>query len=79
MADAGTRYTDAQMREMERRFRAIYREAQADIIEKLNAHTQALYAKDAAKRAQVAAGTLSEHDYQNWLNGQVFIGKPRCR
>jgi SPP1 gp7 family putative phage head morphogenesis protein len=63
------------MREMERRFRAIYREAQSDIIEKLNAHTQALYAKDAAKRAQVAAGTLSKQDYDNWLNGQVFIGK----
>lgn len=75
MADAGTRYTDAAMREMERRFRAIYREAQADIIDKLNAHTKALYAKDAAKRAQVAAGTLSQQDYQDWLNGQVFIGK----
>ena len=36
MADAGTNYTDAAMRQMERRFRAIYREAQADIIEKLN-------------------------------------------
>lgn len=75
MADAGTRYTDAAQAELERRFRAVYREAQADIIAKLDAHTKRLSAKDAAKRAQVEAGTLSQEAYQDWLNGQVFIGK----
>ena len=75
MADAGTRYTDAAQAELERRFRAVYREAQADIISKLDAHTKRLSAKDAAKRAQVEAGTLSQEAYQDWLNGQVFIGK----
>jgi len=75
MADAGTRYTDAAQVELERRFRAVYREAQADIISKLDAHTKRLSAKDAAKRAQVEAGTLSQEAYQDWLNGQVFIGK----
>lgn len=75
MADAGTRYTDAAQAELERRFRAVYREAQADIITKLDTHTKRLSAKDAAKRAQVEAGTLSQEAYQDWLNGQVFIGK----
>lgn len=75
MADAGTRYTDAAQAELERRFRAVYREAQVDIIAKLDAHTKRLSAKDAAKRAQVEAGTLSQEAYQDWLHGQVFIGK----
>lgn len=75
MADAGTRYTDAAQAELERRFRAIYREAQEDIIKKLDAHTKRLNALDKIKRAQVEAGTLSQEEYRNWLNGQVFIGK----
>jgi len=75
MPDAGTRYTDAAQAELERRFRAIYREAQEDIIKKLDAHTKRLNALDKIKRAQVEAGTLSQEEYRNWLNGQVFIGK----
>lgn len=75
MADAGTRYTDAAQAELERRFRAIYREAQEDIIKKLDAHTKRLNALDKIKREQVEAGTLSQEAYQDWLNGQVFIGK----
>lgn len=75
MADAGTRYTDAAQAELERRFRAIYREAQEDIIKKLDAHTKRLNVLDKIKRAQVEAGTLSQEEYRNWLNGQVFIGK----
>lgn len=75
MADAGTRYTDKAVQDMERRFRAIYREAQTDIIDKLNAQTKTLYARDAAKRAQVEAGTLSKQEYDNWLNGQVFTSR----
>lgn len=75
MADAGTRYTDAAQAELERRFRAIYREAQEDIIKKLDAHTKRLNALDKIKREQVEAGTLSQEEYRNWLNGQVFIGK----
>lgn len=75
MPDAGTRYTDAAQAELERRFRDIYREAQEDIIKKLDAHTKRLNALDKIKRAQVEAGTLSKEEYRNWLNGQVFIGK----
>ena len=75
MADAGTRYTDAAQAELERRFRALYREAQEDIIKKLDAHIKRLNALDKIKRAQVEAGTLSQEEYRNWLNGQVFIGK----
>lgn len=75
MSDPGTIAADKAQKEMERRFRAIYREAQEDIIKKLDAHTKRLYALDKAKRAQVEAGTLSPESYKAWLRGQVFISK----
>lgn len=75
MPDAGERYTEAQMAELERRFRAVYWNAQRDIIKKLDAFVKRMNAQDKIKRAQVEAGTLSKAAYQNWLNGQVFIRK----
>lgn len=75
MSDPGTIAADKAQKEMERRFRAIYREAQEDIIKKLDAHTKRLYALDKVKRAQVEAGTLSLESYKAWLRGQVFISK----
>jgi SPP1 gp7 family putative phage head morphogenesis protein len=75
MADAGTVYTDKAVTELERRFRAVYREAQGDIIDKLNDHLKAYKRKDEVKRAQLAAGTITEQEYRDWQNGQVFIGK----
>lgn len=75
MADAGTRYTDEQQAEMERSFRSIYRQAQKEIIEKLNEHTKRLYTMDKKKREEVKSGKITEQEYKNWLNGQVFIGK----
>lgn len=74
MSDPGTIAADKAQKDMERRFRAIYREAQEDIIKKLDAHTKRLYALDEVKRAQVEAGTLSPESYKAWLRGQVFIG-----
>lgn len=75
MPDAGERYTEAQMAELERRFRRIYRDAQTEITQKLDGFVKRMNAKDKIKRAQVEAGTLSKEEYQDWLNGQVFIRK----
>lgn len=75
MPDAGERYTEAQMAELERRFRRIYRDAQTEITQKLDGFVKRMNAKDKIKRAQVEAGTLSKEGYQDWLNGQVFIRK----
>ena len=75
MADAGTAYTDSAVRAMERRFRSIYRQAQEEIIGKLDEHTKALYAMDAVKREKVDNGQLSPAKYKQWLNEEVFRGK----
>ena len=75
MADAGTRAADRAQAEMERKMRRIYRQAQREIIEKLNAQTQRMYALDAEKRAELAAGKITEQQYRAWLLGQQFAQK----
>jgi uncharacterized protein with gpF-like domain len=75
MADAGTAYTDSAVRAMERRFRSIYRQAQEEIIGKLDEHTKALNALDEVNRAKVENGELSPAKYRQWLNEEVFKGK----
>ena len=75
MADAGTRAADKAQAAMERKMRRIYRQAQREIIEKLNAQTQRMYALDAQKRADVESGKITPQQYKSWLIGQQFTQK----
>lgn len=75
MADIGTRYTDSRQRAIEQRMHAIYRAAQAEIIEQLDAHTKRQNAQTRVKLAQVKAGKLSEEEFNKWQAGQMFTGK----
>lgn len=75
MSDLGTRFTDARHAALVKQFNRVYRQAQQEIIEKLNEHTKRMNAKAKIKLAQLAAGTLSQQDFDDWLNGQVYIGK----
>ena len=75
MADSGTRFADEQHKEIERRIRSIYEAATKDIIERLNAHSQAMYAKDKEMRAKLNAGMITEKQYKEWLSGQLFVEK----
>lgn len=75
MADIGTRYTDSRQRAIEQRMHTIYRAAQAEIIEQLDAHTKRQNAQTRVKLAQVKAGKLSEEEFNKWQAGQMFTGK----
>lgn len=74
-ADHGTEYTDRAFDSLARRFRAVYRQAQRDIVRKLDEHTRRMNAADAAKRAQLADGKITKQAYDGWLRGQVYTGK----
>ena len=63
MSDIGTRYTDSRQRAIEQRMHTIYRAAQAEIIEQLDAHTKRQNAQTRVKLAQVKAGKLSEEEF----------------
>lgn len=73
--DAGEKYTESARETLERRFRRIYREAQGDIIEKMNAHLARYKRLDAQKRAALSAGKITKEEYNLWVQGQVFAGK----
>ena len=75
MQDAGQKYTERELAALTRRFKAVYRQAQDEIIQKMNAHLRAFKAKDTAKRALLEAGKITKNEYDNWLTGQVFAGK----
>jgi len=75
MSDAGTRFTDERQAFLESKFERIYRQAQEEIIEKLDAHTKRQNAQTRVKLAQVKAGTLSEEEFNKWQAGQTVIGK----
>ena len=75
MADQGARFTDHAHAALVRDMRAVYRQAQQEIIAKLDAHTKRLNAMDKVKRAQLAAGQITEKQYRQWLNEEIFRGK----
>lgn len=72
--DAGQLATEAAVRRMERRLRAVYREAQKDITNKLREFNLRHLEKDKRLRELVKAGKLAQEDYDAWLRGQVFHG-----
>lgn len=75
MADYGTRKTDEAVKRAERRLRRVYKEAQRDIAEKLQAWQEAHKAREARYRKMVADGKMTQADFDAWMRGQVFQGK----
>lgn len=73
--DLGARYTDAELKKLEKRIRKVYEEAGRDIDAKMADFAERHAERDAKYRAQVAAGKMTQEDYEAWLQGQVFQGK----
>ena len=75
MADIGTRYTDEQREELERRIHEIYQDAEKDITHKLNEHMRKFAIKDQIYQEKLQRGEITPAYYARWKSGQVFIGK----
>lgn len=75
MPDYGTEYTDRAYDGIVRRINRVYRQAQLEIVKKLDAHTKRMNAADIEKRAQLAEGRITKQQYYAWLRGQVYAGK----
>ena len=71
MPDAGEQYTDRAHKIIINRLNRIYREAQDDIIKKLNAHSKRMYALDEKKRGELEAGKITKGIVSN--SGQAFV------
>lgn len=75
MADIGHQETDAIVARMERKVSGIYREAVADVQDKLDDYLRRFEIKDKIKRQQLANGIITRKEYNQWRTGQIMIGQ----
>ena len=73
--DAGHRYTEAQIREIERRIAAEYAQAEREVQAKLDDYLRRFAIKDELKRKALAAGKITQAEYDQWRIGQLMMGQ----
>ena len=74
MSDYGVRAREQVEKQLELRLKRVYTEAQKDIVGKLNAFISRYTARDKIMRSRLEQGLITEDEYRNWLNRQVFQG-----
>ena len=75
MADSGHDGTEAILKEIEKRVTKEYRQAAAEVQEKLNDYWRRFRIKDEIKRKALKAGAITKQEYNQWRIGQIAIGK----
>lgn len=75
MADYAHNYTDKQLEVLEKRFQAVYRQAERETQDKLMKYLHRFKAKDDAKKKLLAEGKITEEEYKKWRYGQMMTGK----
>lgn len=73
--DPGERYTDEEIKLLDKKIQSIYSEAQRDIQSKMDDFNQKFEKKDAMYRKQLEKKEITQEQYDNWKKGQVFTGK----
>ena len=73
--DAGHEETEAILKRIEARINREYFQAQKEVQAKLDDYLRRHRIKDELKRKAVAAGLLSQEDYQKWLTAQLLAGE----
>lgn len=72
---AGQKTTDAELAKLEKRIAAIYREAYNDLTDTIRDYFGKFAARDAAEKARMDAGEISEDQYKLWRAAQIGRGK----
>lgn len=72
---AGQKMTDAELAKLEKRIAAIYREAYNDLTDTIRDYFGKFAARDAAEKARMDAGEISEDQYKLWRAAQIGRGK----
>lgn len=72
--DPGTKAADDAVAKLERRLRRVYRQAQEEIQEKLDAFLGSSAARQKAMLQKLKDGTITKTEYDSWMRGQVFQG-----
>lgn len=75
MSDPAHEYTDEEIKRVERRLAREYKQAGAEIQQKMERYLERSAVNNEKKRQQVENGELSEEDYKKWLYGQTMVGQ----
>lgn len=75
MVDIGASKTDSLLESLEERLAKEYAQAYKEVEKKAADYFARFEKKDKAKRADVAAGKLTEKEYQQWRKNQMLTGK----
>lgn len=72
--DEGAKRTEETLKELEKRIAEVYREASESAAKKADDYFRRFEKKDAEKKKQVNAGTLTEKEYKEWRANQMLVG-----
>lgn len=75
MSDYGSNVADKAIKDIERKIRQIYKQAQKELTEKLNDFLAKKAIKIQQKQKELADKLITEQEYKNWLKGQLFMEK----
>ena len=75
MADLGAIYADDALEDLEKRLKSLYNGAYKDILQKQKDFNAAYAKKEAMYQAKLAAGQITQEQFDNWKKGQVFQGE----
>lgn len=73
--DSGRNAVDTLLLQMESDVKDLYKEAEQDLIDKVNDYWKRFSTKDKIKLAQLKAGEITQEEYYRWKTGQLLIGK----
>lgn len=73
--DAGQKYTDIVLLDIEKELGTVYSQASKDVQKKLDDYLLKFEAKDIAKQELLAKGEITEAEYKQWRTGQIMISK----
>ncbi|MCR4671982.1 MAG: phage head morphogenesis protein [Lachnospiraceae bacterium] len=75
MADQGHDETDKKLKALERKLKKTYKQAAEETEQKLNDYLSAFASKDVKKRLELAAGEITQAEYNKWRTGQIMMSQ----
>lgn len=73
--DYGHKWTDKELKKLEKRISAEYTKAAAEMQKKVEKYYADFARKDEIKRKEVLEGKISQSEYTNWRRNQMLVGK----
>lgn len=73
--DDGHKWTDKELKKLERRISREYKQAEREVQAKLDDYLRRFEIKDKIKRQALEDGKITKQEYIKWRTGQIMIGK----